>query len=750
MPTLPKSHANSTIPRSHDLISWQVRLRLTAVRFRYRIKSYARTLGSILESVAITAATIVFGAIALLITDPKSLAAVGVYSSILAQVAATVGTIVAIVFGLALAPVQRAAEALSPAVLSVFTRDRRIRFLFIALGILCVAVFVLSFEGIGQLPGIWAFAIGILFISIAIDLLRWFYRLTLNMLNPLEAVQLATQEALRVVRVMDRIASEAAVHAHRIAANGSKQDDDVFDWKGAILNTQSSYSRPIVYWLDALAEIAKKGSSTGQGNVARVSLRGVTTVVCGYLELRKDDLRTGADPAGMFLTSKTNADLVVRPACEQLLEVAKVALRAHDEDTAIVAAQQLANLALFASKVGGKKYESWRGSLATVPTGYLSQLFKAARDAKAQEVCFQGSAELRRVLANLPATETRPEVCTSIVEACSDNTTYFYVSGAPALAEEVLAYMCEALHSQFDSGAHAFRELLDEILRRLPILAQVATLSHAKYSTALSMTSPLNGALTLVRPTSLPYLLAKQLAAAKVDPEHKGVSPYAEFKSSLERFYRTLRDIAENCEFGATTMFLHDICEAIYYISAAVGYRLENPIDKNINYEHELADKLSWLLSPLWVAYDKKKIIDVQNAERCCDTATAVGLIGIRSAYPELAKAAVSTVRSIGGNLIKGVASISPYTIADCLVRIDYICLAADHLGMTPFAQALREARKKLPEGVNQTVWDSVQEAVELRLQQFNERRSEYSYEPFRYFHAEGELHRILHPESKG
>lgn len=727
-------------------MTWRTRLKLAGIHSQLRARSITRATVKVAESIAITIIVMILGAIALVFSPSSILASPTGYGGVLAQVAATAGTIVAIVFGLALAPVQRVAEALSPAILKVYARDRRLRFLFISLALICAIVFLLSLEGIAQISGICAFAIGILFIAIALDLLRWFYRITLSMLDPVQAVRFAIIEAKRVVHLMDKMAIETATHANKLLAMDQVAGADILDWKAALQDRDVSYSQPVVYWLEEFAEIAKK-ATTGQARMAVASLQAMTSVVCEYLSLREDDLSTGPDPA-MLLASRSNADAVVRPACELLLSVAQVATRHHDEDTAICVVQQLVLLARFQTQLKGKKYEPWRGSLAILPIGYLGQLFKASREAKLQEVLFQGSSELKKLLGSLPSSETGIELRTSLVDEFISNAIYFYGAGNPALAEEVLAYLCEGEYVQYDLGIHEFRMLFSHTLRKLANISPIAVLSHAGQP-SFSITHPLHGVLSLVRREALPYLLAQILLAAKVDPEREWVNPYTNFKNSLEGFSEMLRGISEKCEFGATRMFLHGICEAIFYLGSAIGGRLNEPIDSKWRYEDELAEKLSWLIWPLWVAYDKKKLIDANSAEHCCDTAVAVALIGLASGYPEASKTAASTVRTIALATQREAANVSSYVISDCLVRIDYLYLAAEHLGMSPLGESLRKQRSERPDDIDEARWMHIQGGTENRLRQLTERRSEYSYRPSRHMHAETLLDDILRKPSQ-
>jgi uncharacterized membrane protein len=119
----------------------------------YQLKRIQLFLFRALDAVAITFALLILGSLLFLFTDIQA-SFFKTYSpeSVLVSVAATIGTIVAIVFGLAVIPVQRAAEAFSPSVLRIYARDWRGRAVFSFMGIACVLVFSISVKGVAGAP----------------------------------------------------------------------------------------------------------------------------------------------------------------------------------------------------------------------------------------------------------------------------------------------------------------------------------------------------------------------------------------------------------------------------------------------------------------------------------------------------------------------------------------------------------------------------------------------------------------------
>lgn len=720
------------------------RLHWVWFKTRYWVLIVGRKAAAFLDAGAVTLSVLSVGSILFGLTDvAKTFPDQYTPEAVLVQVAATLGTIVAIVFGLAILPVQRAAEALSPAILRLYARDWRARFVFGFLGVACVVVFLVATKGIGALPSAVVFLAALLILALCIDLLRWFHRLTVELLDPVRAVRLATEEVKRVIRRVDKLVDRtAAVMLKTTASMPGGDRADLQDIKGLLLQNDTRYAQPVNYWLEELGEIARKAAGRVEKRLANVAVGAISQGLQCYLEVRRDNLRAGADPTVLLVTTN-NAKPVLQPAMETLIEVARTAIRLQDDDTALAVARAYADVAIFAANLTGKKLEKWRGSLASDPVSYLCRTLREGREAKLRELPFQGAAELKRIAMGFPPKGERSESLSLIVEELANIAGHFYARFEPALAEEVVGYLAEMYAALLRDDAYLDRDILSKV----NALAPLAIASHT--SAGLLMVNPLGGAYSLFRPSAFPYALARLLADAKFDPERAWVNPYDDFVEVMHAFQESVRTMAEQIEFGSS-MLLSDLNQDVFYLTEVIARRCAGPIQAGHAFESVLVNETSWLLSILWVAFHKKKNINKKRAEECCDTQAAAAMRFLLLGYPQISFDAVSNIRAITEALLAATPNISAYAIGDCLSRLDYIRLAADHLGNAKLVAETEAARKKQPEYVENTRWMEIQNATNHWVRQLQERLSESGHRT-QSQHAESVLDEVLRkPARKG
>jgi hypothetical protein len=118
------------------LVQWRIRIVPISRKFLTRLGSIAISLLAVLA----TFAALYF---------PKLREALNAQSveTILPQLGATFGTILALVLTLSIIPIQRAGEVWSPAILRLYRRDPSTYITFLVLGILCVASFLFAVSG---------------------------------------------------------------------------------------------------------------------------------------------------------------------------------------------------------------------------------------------------------------------------------------------------------------------------------------------------------------------------------------------------------------------------------------------------------------------------------------------------------------------------------------------------------------------------------------------------------------------------
>jgi uncharacterized membrane protein YdcZ (DUF606 family) len=703
-----------------------------------------RKAATFLDASAVTLSVLAVGSVLFGLTDVAETFS-DQYSpeAVLVQVAATLGTILAIVFGLAILPVQRAAEALSPAILRLYARDWRARFVFGFLGVACVMVFLVATKGIGTLPSATVFLAALLILALCIDLLRWFNRLIVELLDPIRAVNLATEEVKRVVLRVDKLVDRiAAVMLKTTASMPDGDQADLLDIKGMLLQNDIRYAQPVNYWLEELGEIARKAAGRAEKRLAAISVSAISQGLQYYLEVRRDNLRIGVDPT-VLLATTNNAKLVLQPAMETLIEVARTAIRLQDDDTALAVAKAYANVAIFAANLAGMKLEKWRGSLTSDPVSYLCRTLREGREAKLRELPFQGADELKRIAMGFPPKGERSESLSLIIEELANIAGNFYARLEPALAEEVVSYLAEMYAALLRDDAYLDREILSKV----NALAPLAIVSHT--SAGLQIVNPLGGAYSLARPSAFPHALERLLADAKFDPERAWVNPYHDFIEVVHAFQQSVRTMAEQVEFGSS-MLLWELNQDVHYLTEVIAKRCAVTIQAGHAFEDALANETSWLLSILWVAFHKKKHINEKRAEECCDTQAAAAIRFLSLGHPGVAFDAVSSIGAITESLLAAVPNASEYAIGDCLARLDYIRLAAEHIGNAKLVAETEARRKSKLEGVTDARRAEIQAVIDLRVVQLQERLSERGYRTH-YQHAESVLDEVLRkPGEKG
>jgi hypothetical protein len=94
--------------------------------------------------------------------------------SVLSQLGATYGAILALVLTLSIIPIQRAAEAWSSSIIRLYRRDRATHITFVWLGVFCVASFALAVRGLISVPVSVVLASSLAVLGISLDMLRWY------------------------------------------------------------------------------------------------------------------------------------------------------------------------------------------------------------------------------------------------------------------------------------------------------------------------------------------------------------------------------------------------------------------------------------------------------------------------------------------------------------------------------------------------------------------------------------------------
>jgi hypothetical protein len=478
------------------------------------------------------------------------------------------------------------------------------------------------------------------------------------------------------------------------------------------------------YWIGEFSEIARKAVVRSEKRVADLALSAIVNCVCLYLDKRKDDLRTFAD-ATVFLATTNNATSVLQPTVEELLIVAKNAIKNGDEDTAILVLSAYANIGIFSANLKGEKLRHGGGPLASAPIYYIDTVLKEAMRHQLNEVLFQGSARVRRIAVNFP-TDTRTDDLKKLIEELQGIALYFYLRNVPGLAEEVTKYMADVVMARQLREGGAVDDVFRDVIESLCALAPTALKAHAAAGGFVN--NPLEGAYSLTHENALPYVLVRILESAQINEERPHINPYHDFITALDHYWRTTRNMTEKVELGAS-MLLWEIVQALDLIIDVIAQRCESPLDPDADHEEEIKNKVGWLLSVLWTAFHNKKTIDSRKAEECCNLTAMTGIRFLAMGDVGIADNAFSNIRAIAKSLIDSDPAIGAYHVADCLIYVELLAQAAEKVGNAQLAKKLRDSQfEKMTDSGDR--WAEILTAIERRKDQLRERQDRWDYAP--------------------
>lgn len=210
--------------------------------------------------------------------------------SILSQLGATYGTILALVLTLSIIPIQRAGEVWSPFIVRLYRRDPVTYITFVALGIFCVASFVLAVRGLGGISVSSVLAMSLAVLGISLDMLRWYHGHVCQLLDPTHAVSLSVRQVKRTIDELKELVVRVAKLQHRALSAAQQAKISAEDIESTVYPRIPGYPHSINSWVNDLSEIAIKAIARGEKLLAKASVFAVAELTIHYLSARKNNL----------------------------------------------------------------------------------------------------------------------------------------------------------------------------------------------------------------------------------------------------------------------------------------------------------------------------------------------------------------------------------------------------------------------------------------------------------------------------
>tara|TARA_R110002096_G_scaffold244716_2_gene436869 strand:+ start:2168 stop:4288 length:2121 start_codon:yes stop_codon:yes gene_type:complete len=655
---------------------------------------------------------------------------------------ATYGTILALVLTLSFVPIQRAAEAWTSSIVRLYRSDRLTHVTFIVLGVLCAVSFLFAVRGLGDIPVSIVLAFSLVTLGISLDILRLYHGHICELLDPIYAVNLALKQAKQVIDRTNALVARLALHQYQLLSDEDKIRFTVEDLQPVFYPNTPGYPDSINSRINDLAEIGGKAVARGEKLLARTAIAAIAELTIHYLTSRRHNLSLTPAPDEMFLATTSDVNVVTDRAYQELGNLSHAAVAQDDESTAIRVSVAYQNIAIHTANLGARAFRENDAPLTFAPIYYALESVKYARTKGLDEVVFQSATILARVATNVPTDTDNANVHIPIIDGLAEIAVYFYAKQNLSLAEEVNGDQFAILAHLLDRQDFYFKDMLGHVLEKMELLAPLA-ITNEKIAARLTLVYPLGKAYGLVNRQSLGYLFS---TAAETLPEiveeREWVNPYRELIEIAGIISRHLRSIAENNEFG-NSFLIWEIDQLIKHIAVVISRIVDEPVRPDHHDEDELVDKLHWITAFYWVAFRRKKTVDGNRADECCESLGYIGLLFFSREYPDVLRLCISNIRSILDSYCEIAARPDDYTIGDMLAHLWGIRLLLVERENLALIRIVDEALDAKPTGLSDTQWQDAQEAILLRRQQL-ERSLEQEDDGLRIDDYEALLRRML------
>lgn len=691
------------------------------VHWRIRLTFFGRRVGTWFGASAISLFSFVIGAAILI--DPQFRAKVDSFKqleSVVTQLGATYGTILALVLTLSIIPIQRAAEAWSPSIIHLYRRDRVTYVTFVALGVCCAASFLFAVPGLFSLSVSVVVVLSLAILGVNLDMLRWYHAHVCSLLNPVHAVSLALKETKRAIDRTKKQVTRISRLQHQLLDTEQQREVSLEAIESTIYPRIPGYPGLINSWINDLSEIGIKAVTRGERLLARSVVFAISDLTIYYLSIRKFNLVMSPAPEAMFLAMTSDVSVVTDRAYEVLQEVSRVAVIQGDEATAIRVSEAYQAIAIHTAHLGAPAFREGTAPLTFGPIYYAFSCVKYAQSKGLDEVVFQSARILSKVAETAPKDIADTDIDIPVIDGLTEIAMYLYGKRSYGLAEEVNGLHFSILAQLLQRQDYHFDNVLRHVLEKIEMLAPLAIINESMTG-RLTTVHPLGKAYSLVSTNSLGYLFDyAAVKLPKLDTEREFINPYRDLIDIAGIISDHLRKMAENNEFGESFL-LWDIDQSIKHISKVIARIVDQPLRQDHGDENELVDKLLWILAFYWVAFHGKKTVSGRRADDYCESLMFIGLQFLNRGHPEVLRTCILHIRSIFESYCEIAQPATSYTIGDLLAHLWGIRMILVARHNDALAQEVDRALSK-PRGLTDDQWQAAQDAIILRRQQLEER----------------------------
>lgn len=535
------------------------------------------------------------------------------FSNILIALASIVATILALVFTLSLIPIQNAASMWSFSILRIYKKDKvsYITFLFFGLSIIMfilLTVFEKSFDDD------WMLYFLFILIGIVLDSLRFYYLHVVSLMDPQSILEKIKLQAFKTIDNIDELAKIVAKNQYFLQDKKTKMT--ILEASAYKMN--QNYPQSIKYWFNDLAEIYQKSVARNDLIVAKATLSYILKILDYFIEKRKINLTFHLVSTGLLPVKEADVTKdIITPLCEVLKDLFDISCKNSTENMALEVIDAYKTMTINLSKINKH--------LILSPIHYAKDCIKNAQIKESIEIPFQAAQIMYEVHRNIEDETAFIDLDENIIELLEDVARYLYGKNRSEAAEIVVKYLMQL--NKFDIHFKQRLERVLEVVYRLIPYGLITEISKNKL-----FYNPLGEVYSLTSISSIGSIY-------QYESEQNDTNSLVDM---LDVVWRHLRKIAENYDIQNSFM-IHEIDSTIEYIADINLYQLR---EKRVD-EKKINDKLKWLLSFYWVAYDKKTVYKEQYLRKCIETLKKIAISYHKNNFNDVALDIQSHIKAI-------------------------------------------------------------------------------------------------------
>lgn len=638
------------------------------------------------------------------------------FDSLFINAATMIGTIIALIFSLAIIPIQRAVENCGSAVTKLYMEDRTTIITFLAMSGFCILFFIMGPMNIFELSHSRLFALLILLIAITFDILREYYAHIIQLLSPEEPIKRLKKQ---IKNYVDQVQKTNSALAESELKKIPKDKRTVNSKEDLEITLYYNISKRHYYVLNSsinrLLEILYKSISKVDYFTSELAIDAMTEIVCYYWDIRKNNLYLYWEPS-VFMVYGSDINTFLTPVYEHFRKANTIAVSLKAESVSIKLVKAYGDIVAHIATVGARKFPPNAIPLIYEPIGYLKMCVDVAQRQGFVDVALEGSRSILDATKKFPENTERTYYLTPI-EEWNKIVINFLSVGNGYLANEVLKDIMNLLYHLFSQKHSQYDEILSKVLEKMKSLIPLLIANEKPF-----LGSPF-APYAIENPTSILYFIQKgaedicslQKGDDKVD---RYLNSFVKMNEVIQKHFRT---IADAYDLSASFLFWY-IVQTIKQTSIVYLKIIKHLQELGATEQIEkLINQILWYLSFFWASFAKASKFNLNHCEEACDALAYIGILYYDNGYIKVTENCISNLKSILNSYYeKTNNNPDPYKVADIFVDAWHINLLAESQKDEKLSGKVKELYLK-PGIINPVKWDEIQEAFELRKRQLVE-----------------------------